>query len=353
MVHVDMCAFGLEIPGTQRHLKKCSQIFSSCSSLLSDMTGSRCPNNHEHQTIEGSLHFHGQRMLVTQFCASYCEGFARCVAKTMCRNQQVVLVNEHEEAPPAKKFRFSTSSQKRFRANPDTSVNPEDLATGSNDKPEESLPEFPEAEDPNPASNISNLESVAPAPEPSPSTERWREAFRLADLAAPRVGNVKIFEDSALIGIIQSLVPDIQVTEVFVCRGTERFQVPVNLPNFEQSPIRHTVCLHRSQNTIHDLGIENWVNLKRLQRIRSSIPSKLCITSFGHMFVQIKSSLEQVQPPARVPSQEVEPAIPSTLQDIAPSRPVGSSDVSKGWGHPQSHCMVQIFGDFSTLRNLI
>ncbi len=267
-------------------------------------------------------------MLVTQFCASYCKGFARCVAKSMCRNQEVVLVNEHEEAPPAKKVRFSTSSQKRFRANPDTSVKPEDLATGSNDKPEESLPEFPEAEDLNPASAISKLESVAPAPEPSPSTERWREALRLADLAAPRVGNVKIPEDSALIGIIQSLVPDIQVTEVFVCRGTERFQVPVNLRNFEQSPIRHTVCLHRSQNTIHDLGIENWVNLKRLQRIRSSIPS------FGHMFVQGKSSLEQVQPPARVPSQEVEPVIPSTLQDIAPSRPVGSSDVSKGWGPP-------------------
>ena len=334
IVHVDMCAFGLKILGTQRYLKKSSQIFSSCSSVLSDLTGSRCPNDHEHQTIEGSLNFQGQRMSVTQFCASYCKGFAKCVAKTMCRNSETVLVNEHEEAPPAKKIRVSTTSQKRLRANPDNPVDPEDLATESNDKPEESLPEFPEAEDPNPASGISQLESVAPALEPSPSTEQWREAFRLADLAAPRVGNVKIPEDSPLMGIIQSLVPNIQVNDVFVCRGTERFQVPVNLRSFEQSPIRHTVCLHRSDNTIHDLGTENWVNLKRLQRIRSSIPSKLCITTFGHLFVQERSSLEQVQPPDSGPSQEVEPLVPLIQPDIAPSRSVGSSDVCEGWGPP-------------------
>lgn len=54
-VHVDMCAFGLKIPGTQRFLKKGSQIHSSDPSLRSVLFGSRCPKNHEHQTIEGSL----------------------------------------------------------------------------------------------------------------------------------------------------------------------------------------------------------------------------------------------------------------------------------------------------------
>ena len=86
VVHVDMCAFGWKIPGTQKYLKKGSQIFSSCSSLISDLNGSRCPKTHEHQNIEGSVNVQGQRMRLTQFCASYCKGFAQCVAKSLCQH---------------------------------------------------------------------------------------------------------------------------------------------------------------------------------------------------------------------------------------------------------------------------
>ncbi len=272
VVHVDMCAFGLKIPGTQKYLRKGSLIFSSCPSLISDLHGSRCPKTHEHQNIEGSVNVQGQRMRLTQFCASYCKGFARHVAKSLCQHIASALVNEHEDSPPLKKVRISHNSQKRFRPNLETS---EDLATGSTDKPDDHMTELPEAEDPNPASGFSQLEPVAVNPEPSPSTDRWREAFRLADLAAPRVGNVKIPPESTLLGIVQSLVPEIQITEVFVCRGTERFQLPISLSDPAQAPIRHTVCLHRNHNTIHDLGSENWFELRRLQRTRHSIPSKL------------------------------------------------------------------------------
>ena len=331
VVHIDMCAFGLKIPGTQKFLKKSSQVFSSCPSIVSDLYGSRCPKNHEHQTIEGSISVQGQRMQLTQFCASYCQGFARRVAKSMCQRVASALVNEHEDSPPLKKVRFSHGSQKKFPSNPEAS---EDLATGSTGKPDESMPELPEAVDPNPASGLFPLEPVAVNPEPSPSTERWREAFRLADLAAPRVGNVKVSPESTLIGIIQSLVPEIQITEVFVCRGTERFQLPISLKDSAQAPIRHTVCLHRNHNTIHDLGSENWFELRRLQRIRHSLPSKLCITSFGHRFVPDKSSLEQVQPAASDPLPEVKPVVPLTSKDLSPSRPIGSSDVCEGWGPP-------------------
>ena len=40
-VHVDMCAFGLKIPGTQRFLKKGSQIFSSSPAVLTDLIMAR------------------------------------------------------------------------------------------------------------------------------------------------------------------------------------------------------------------------------------------------------------------------------------------------------------------------
>ena len=139
VVYVDMCAFGLKIPGTQKYLKKSSQVFSSCPSTVSGLYGSRCPKNHEHQTIEGSICVQGQRMQLTQFCASYCQGFARRVAKSMCQRFASALVNEHEDSPPLKKVRFSHDSQKKFPSNSEAS---KDLATGSTEKPDESMPEL-------------------------------------------------------------------------------------------------------------------------------------------------------------------------------------------------------------------
>ena len=41
------------------------------------------------------------------------------------------------------------------------------------------------------------------------------------------------------------------------------------------------IPFHRKTTEIHDLGFENWHNVIRAKRIRSSIPSKLTITMFG------------------------------------------------------------------------
>ena len=59
----------------------------------------------------------------------------------------------------------------------------------------------------------------------SPQSERWRDVFRMMESLAPRVGNqlVDMFHEVA--HQVQDLVPQMQVQAIFVCRGTERFQL--------------------------------------------------------------------------------------------------------------------------------
>ena len=87
-----------------------------------------------------------------------------------------------------------------------------------------------------------------------------------------------------------------------MCRGTERFQLPLDLPDRNHNNIRHTVSIHRSTGSIHDFGFEDWLVLKRAQRIRAAVPSKLMITSFGTLVEEPKVHVEEIaKPPANLP----------------------------------------------------
>ena len=99
---------------------------------------------------------------------------------------------------------------------------------------------------------------------------------------APRVANLQVDMSHAVAQQVQQLVPTMQVHVILVCRGTERYQLPLQLSERHVNIMRHTVCMHRTTGEIHDLGCEDWYALKRQQRIRPAMPSKLMITSFGH-----------------------------------------------------------------------
>ena len=59
------------------------------------------------------------------------------------------------------------------------------------------------------------------------SESLWHEACRMANRLAPRVGNHKYEADSDLGELVQQLVDEnFKVRCVFICRGTDRFQVP-------------------------------------------------------------------------------------------------------------------------------
>ena len=57
--------------------------------------------------------------------------------------------------------------------------------------------------------------------------------------------------------------------------------MPLQSPASKQYPLRYTVSMHRETSDIDDLGVENWHDKTRAQRIRKSLPSKLTITMFG------------------------------------------------------------------------
>ena len=225
----DMCALGLKLPRTSRFLKKRSQVFSTHEVLITRLNECQCPGNHEHNLIEGSVTVNQQRMPLSRFCATYCSGFVRFVLKALCPEHEI-LDNESEDEPPSKRNRFSENPAKRLKR---SSIDGKDSKPPAGDMPE---PVVPDLKDPpsDPHEMRKDLEPSIPDPagervavssESSPMPERWKEAFRMAHVIAPRVGNHLVDDSSLLMGLVQSRISDMVVQKVFVRRGTERLQL--------------------------------------------------------------------------------------------------------------------------------
>ena len=322
----DMCKFGLKIPGTQKFLKKSSKVFTTCSDVVTDLHGEKCPQKHEHQLIEGQAWIQGRRQSVTQFCATYCSGFVNQVAKCLRKSVHDAFVNEpDDDENPHKKSRLSKNPAKRIKTHHNPDGNLEDEPFMESQVPASAV-------DPNPVEPLPVDVSTRDR-EPESLSEQWREAFRLAQQVAPRVGNLEIDSESSIFGIAQSLIPNMTVHRIFMCRGTERFQVPNAMLPGNQYPVRHTVCLHRFTDKIHDFGSEKWLNLRRQFRIRSSLPSKITITSFGVESQKSDSSVKK--PIAEIPRDAAELPIDSepSHESVLRKR-FGNSEVCEGWAPP-------------------
>ena len=278
----DMCQFGLKIPHTERFLRKRSQVFTTSQQVFAMLNDRICKNQHQHQRIEGSHRFPGlgvQR--VSRFCASYCHGFANKIAHGICSHvhmtvspEQLAYHNGDDSEPPSKRLRFSSGVHKRQKVD----KGPSDR-TLSDTTP--SVPEAPViSEDPN-LSERSAPEINLPSEPPRSETDPWSAVLMEANNLAPRVGNTKCEAGSQIAQMAQRLIPDLLIHALFVCRGTERLQVPLLAPSSKDYPIRRTICTHRQTGEIHDLGNEDWHSLTRAQRIRKGIPSKITLTIFG------------------------------------------------------------------------
>lgn len=114
------------------------------------------------------------------------------------------------------------------------------------------------------------------------SSPLWYEAFKMANNIAPRVGNVICDDHLEFCEMVQQLVGgSLRVRCIFVCRGTDRFQVPMAVPPSNEVPLRQTLCMRRQEGTIHDFGIQDWHRMTRANRIANNMPSKLTISIFG------------------------------------------------------------------------
>ena len=111
-----MCAFGLRVPGTNRFIRKASQVWTNSQQMFDMLNDRKCNAQHEHQQIAGSIRHGGQRMPLSRFCATYCTGFAWRVAKNMRDPTTHVVLEDglvNQDEPPLKRVRFSTGQSER------------------------------------------------------------------------------------------------------------------------------------------------------------------------------------------------------------------------------------------------
>ena len=127
-----MCRFSLRIPKTNKFLRKRSVLLTYLRQMFHAIHDQRCTNQHDHQTIGGSINIEGRRQRLTSFCATYCRGFADVMARNLCKNfHTLVGSDEHAIAchasgeenlgRPAKRFR---GDQNRFRKRRVSQISP-------------------------------------------------------------------------------------------------------------------------------------------------------------------------------------------------------------------------------------
>jgi len=348
----DMCKFGLRIPKTNRFLRKRSQILTTSKALFYAVHGSRCADQHIHQRIEGSANINGIRQSLTNFSATYCRGFAEMMARNLCKayhthvgddERALTFHSDDVEERPSKRLKINPQSRKRHQTESET---PGESISARPSVPMSDVP-TPNVGDPNP-----NQTDAQPVQLEMPQSEPWQTVFELAQDIAPRVGNTRCPMDSEVWTRAQTIVQDhMQITDMFVCRGTERYQVPLHAPSSHQCPLRHTVCMHRETSVVHDLGSENWHNCTRAQRIRKGVPSKLTLTMFGQAPSTESTPVPGTESmPIAVPSSA--PVEPSTgAEPPSAVRASGSQNLPlavharsskryvKAGPHHQCHCM--------------
>ena len=302
----DMCAFGLKLPKTSKFIRKRSQIWTTSDVMLRKLAHHDCPGNHDHTQIAGSMHHDGKTIPVSSFCATYCHGFADTCAKLLCEEHSNVCQNSfvHEDEPPMKRPRADPERFKKRR------VNSSAPAVSTVDQPSGPV-----------EGTVVSGDSL------------WHEACRMANRLAPRVGNHKYEADSDLGELVQHLVKDdFKVSCVFICRGIDRFQVPISAPPSHESPWCQTLCIHRADGTLHDLGIRNWHMLTRAQRVAKTIPSRLTLTIFGNL----KGDANPDEP---VPPHVENSMIPSDINSRVPAvdsfaKVPDPKTVCEGWAPP-------------------
>ena len=134
----------------------------------------------------------------------------------------------NDEEPPAKRLRFAPDAFKKRRVAAVDAPDPYAVDAASSCVPGQILS----------------------------SDSLWHEAFKMAYRLAPRVGNLKMDVSHDLCELVQQLTPeDFEVDCMFICRGTDRYQIPLSAPVSKDAPWCYTLCAHRVTGEIHDLGL--------------------------------------------------------------------------------------------------
>ena len=245
----DMCVAGqLKHPESGEYLKKGTQVWTSSPLMYEVLNRLKCPRDHSHSTIEGSVRLNQQRVNLSQFTELYTTTFARRLVRCMVCSAKVkepscvqiidspVLVSESNE--PTMKRRRIEDKQKP----------PEGYSDASTRTP-------------------TTLESI---------TQKALEE-------APKVGKRWITEGPLLAGV-QELFPNYCIHAVELCKGADRFRRPHSSVTKRNAPWRMTFGIHRQTGEIfREPQWEDWSALPCRQQTRKCSPSRLLVTVFAQL----------------------------------------------------------------------
>ena len=289
-VDIDMCVAGhLRDPENGKPIKKGMTIMTTSDKLSQGLQGLRCPGNHEHQVIEGSVVVNGQRLNRSAFTERYPRRFARKIAGIICSRQFVLnkplFFTDHNEDLEIILGHDDTNKRRRIAAPP---------------KPSRTIT----VDDQYPVKRLRLSEKQ----NPQNPKEALLEIFAKIDKLLPRVGRRPI-TDVTVLQSLRSVISGKEVKRVIACRGTNRSLGPPNDLAIGEAPFRKGIYLERHEDKVSiDSEWDQWEQMSQRQLIRPCPASRISITVFA------ANPTAEAAVPADVP-QEAKENPSSDVQD--------------------------------------
>ena len=339
----DQCTVGmLRVPGTDKYLRKRSNVQTTSRLIHQMLHGKWCQQKHEHQTIEGSYTYQEYKQNISAFAARYTTTFAQHIVRVVVRSRESgedPLVVEELLAG------FEASEgQKRSADSRGIALESLRLKRRRCDFKQARPPAFDDHQD------IS-----------------WDDLMKSGSSETPRVGVHTVGRE--LSERIGSKVPEMDVRLVISCRGTDRYRIPPNESDTESIPLRKTVFVHRQTGECVDTGPpEEWLKLSKLKRIRACGPSRLAITIFGKPrgedmdveMVPVQKESQEVVEGKELASQDTTGWAPRPIAVSGPAYNRLSSekrqDISKlhqNLGHPSTDLFVKFLRERGSPQEIL
>lgn len=260
----DMCTVGdLRDPENGKPMKKGMTVLTTSEAMQKTLHGRKCHQNHDHQPLEGTTKYQGERISRTKFSEAYPRKFVRCIAQVLCRNHQEIPVNSEQVAcatenhgPPAKKPRlsalrsaatpkarreFETPPSKRFRI-----WGKGNVVKGDNEQ-----------------------------------EEQWKAILECLKPQLPRVGKREV-DSPEIRQQVEKLIQPKQLHSLVGGKGLNRTTAPLSKCLEGEAPFRMLVFQHRDTGKIEGVGQwEQWDKLPKRKIVRTGYPSSVAITVFA------------------------------------------------------------------------
>ena len=223
-VVTDMCAFGLKTPVTHEPIRKRTKIVTTNESLARMLESRRCPATRMHRQVAGQIGLtNGRSMRTSHFAASYCIGFARCVARFLVSESQIESANANAEEVHRTRKRFKTpSGQARFQSE----LRSHKRSVGNSSAGQaRGAPRARQEGEPSESSQLL-------------SPEDWRDFFSMTASSAPHHGNILINPESPVVQGLNSRLPEFEVLQMFLGKDCKSLCLPVGALPSNAAPFR-------------------------------------------------------------------------------------------------------------------